>query len=413
MVDRCRQGMVLASGVHQNDPYGSWDLLAAIGAASHFTIPFNQFKNNPFEGMQQFIDNQDGWCFFHLSYDLKNAIEKLSSSNPDRIQFPELNVFTPMALVGIRKGKLYTQGDPAILKELRSRAGQQQCNTTLPDMQVQAVIKQHQYLEAIHAVKEHIRLGNIYELNFCQEFFGELPATFSPATLWERLYHSANAPFSAFYRWGEHLLCSASPERFICSHDQKIIAQPMKGTTRRGATPEEDRMLREQLQNNTKERAENVMIVDLVRNDLSRFAVRGSVKAEELFGVYPFATVNQMISTISAIPQPNTSIETILNSTFPMGSMTGAPKISAMQLIEQFESSRRGLFSGSVGYIDPNKQFDMNVIIRSVICHLGQRVCSIQTGGAITDASSPSEEYEESMLKARNLFKALNATLHV
>jgi para-aminobenzoate synthetase component I len=404
-------GMLLATGGTVADPYGRWDTVAALGAEHTLTIPFNDFSGDPFGELQRFLGTHPGWCFFLLSYDLKNSVENLSSSNTDRIMFPELVAFVPRAVVATGRYGNTTWGDTSLVDELFVTATKHHVVEQLPETAVTPVITRQQYLDAVEGIRHHIHMGDIYELNFCREFFGELPRRFAPEALWHRLFTTANAPFSVLFRMGDHLLCSASPERFLCRQNHRVIAQPMKGTIRRGADPGEDSRLMEQLRNDTKERSENVMITDLVRNDLSRIAARESVTVEELFGIYSFSTVHQMISTISAEPLPGTTMEQLLKATFPMGSMTGAPKVSAMQLIEQFESSRRGLYSGSVGYIDPDGHYDMNVVIRSIICNLSHRVCSFQTGGAITWASSPSGEYDESMLKANALIKALNANL--
>jgi len=401
--------MMLATGGTVHDRYHCWDLLAGIGVSHRLEIPFDQFSGDPFGRLQHFVNKHNKWCFFHMTYDQKNAVERLTSGNYDRIGFPELVAFVPQAVIGVKENQLYGIGDQKVIASISS--GTAPAPTALSPTTITPRITRRQYLEAVKAIKRHIRLGDIYELNYCQEFFGTLSGDFSSEALWHRLFHAAQAPFSAYYRWGHHLLCSASPERFLQRRGDLLISQPMKGTIRRGALPGEDQMLKEKLLADLKERAENVMIVDLVRNDLSRVASRGSVKVEELFGIYTFATVHQMISTITAELEAGRDLSDILRATFPMGSMTGAPKIRAMELAEQYELSRRGLFSGCVGYITPDGDFDMNVIIRSIICDLREQVCSLQAGGAITEASVPEEEYDESMLKGAALIRALNGKL--
>src|SRR5690606_8474955 len=187
----------------------------------------------------------------------------------------------------------------------------------------------------------------------------------------------------------------------------KIISQPIKGTMRRGSNESEDNVLKDQLYHSEKERAENMMIVDLVRNDLARSAIPGSVKVDELFGIYTYPKVHQMVSTVSANAGSDVAFSEIIRNAFPMGSMTGAPKVSAMKLIEQFESSRRGLFSGAAGYITPNGDFDFNVVIRSILYEQKTKKISFQVGSAITYDAVPDQEYQECQLKAEAMRQVL------
>jgi para-aminobenzoate synthetase component 1 len=202
------------------------------------------------------------------------------------------------------------------------------------------------------------------------------------------------------------LLC-ASPERFIHRSGSKLISQPIKGTAKRGSTEQSDELSKNHLATSEKEKAENVMIVDLVRNDLSKFAVKGTVLVDELFGVYTFPRVHQMISTVSCEIKKAVTFTQILRSAFPMGSMTGAPKVSAMNIIEEFENFKRGLFSGTVGYIQPDGDFDFNVVIRSILYDSESRTIAIPAGGAITNKSIPEEEFDEMVLKLRPQLKVL------
>lgn len=414
LIDLQGKGMLLSSGTGHTDPYGRYNLLAAVGAVHELIIPFREADSESLDRFGEFLNEHLGWCFFHLTYDLKNSIEALTSENPDRIGFPELVAFTPELLVVQQDGVLMYGGDE-VLAELLITNLSTKDHKTLPDDQpaipCQTVMQRDEYMRAVQHVLSHIARGDIYELNYCQEFFGELPLSFTPAVLWQRLRAMANVPFGAFYRWNRHLLCSASPERFLWRNGETIISQPIKGTIRRDMDPAVDERLKTELLNDPKERAENVMIVDLVRNDLSRIAQKGSVEVPELFGIYTFTKVHQMISTVQARLRPEVTLPDILRAAFPMGSMTGAPKISAMKIAEGLERSRRGLYSGSVGYINPEGDFDMNVIIRSIVANLETRTCSFQTGGAITSASIPEKEYEESLLKAGLLIQALNAHL--
>jgi para-aminobenzoate synthetase component 1 len=206
---------------------------------------------------------------------------------------------------------------------------------------------------------------------------------------------------------GEQFLLSASPERFIKKVGKKIISQPIKGTARRGANEEEDKQIKHHLFNDPKERAENIMIVDLVRNDLSRTADKGSVIVEELCGIYTFPQVHQMISTVVSELREDVHFIEAIRQCFPMGSMTGAPKVRAMKLIEKYESTKRGLFSGAVGYITPEGDFDFNVVIRSILYNARNHYLSFMVGGAITMQAEAEKEYEECMLKAKAIMRVL------
>jgi para-aminobenzoate synthetase component 1 len=211
------------------------------------------------------------------------------------------------------------------------------------------------------------------------------------------------APFSAMFNWGDKYLMSASPERFLKKKGNKIISQPMKGTAPRSANPAEDSEYRERLRTSEKDRAENVMIVDLVRNDLARSCKPGSVQVDELFGIYTFPQVHQMVSVVSGELQNDMHPVDVIKHAFPMGSMTGAPKVMAMRLIEEMEESRRGMYAGSIGYFTPDMDFDFNVVIRSILYNDTTKYISIHSGGAIVFDSDPEEEYKECLIKVKGL----------
>ncbi len=275
---------------------------------------------------------------------------------------------------------------------------------------LQARMPKADYLRAVEAVREDILNGEVYELNLCQEFYAEGVAL-DPADVFERLNAASPAPFAGFLRHENHFLLCASPERFVRRSGPQLLSQPIKGTIRRGATAAEDEQLRQTLLTDEKERAENLMIVDLVRNDLARVAQTGTVQVPELFGLYPFRHVWQMISSVTAQLRPETDVVDVLRAAFPMGSMTGAPKIRAMQLIEHYERSRRGLYSGSIGLVWPSGDFDFNVVIRSLQYRQDTGHLSFQVGSAITYDSVPEREYEECLLKARAILDVLGAVV--
>jgi para-aminobenzoate synthetase component 1 len=207
-------------------------------------------------------------------------------------------------------------------------------------------------------------------------------------------------PFSVYLKQQPRYVLGASPERFLKKTSNRLVSQPIKGTIRRGRTTTEDEALKLALRNSEKEQAENLMIVDLVRNDLARSAETGSVQVDELFGIYSFQQVHQMISTVSATARADASLAEILGNAFPMGSMTGAPKIRAMQRIDELEATRRGVFSGAIGYITPDGDADFSVVIRSVLYNATDQYASFMVGSAITYDADPEQEYAECLLKA-------------
>jgi para-aminobenzoate synthetase component I len=274
------------------------------------------------------------------------------------------------------------------------------------NIKIEQKISKRNYIEKVAKMLSHINRGDIYEANFCMEFYAE-NVKLNPIEVYQKLEAISEAPFSVFFKNNTDYLLSASPERYLRKEDTKVISQPIKGTAKRYEDPELDKKSKIELSQNPKERTENIMIVDLVRNDLSHTAIKGSVIVEELCGIYSFKQVHQMISTISAEVLHTTSPIDIIKTTFPMGSMTGAPKISAMKIIEDLEETKRGLYSGAVGYFTPSGDFDFNVVIRSILYNSDANYVSFSVGSAITSASIPENEYEECMLKAKAMFEVL------
>lgn len=396
------------------DKYSRYSAMIAMGVADQLT----DTSTHPFEEILNCSTRSKDWWFGFLGYDLKNHLENLHSRNTDRIGMPDIFFFRPQLLFLFENNQLQLgylnlpQGisDPQQLMEmvLQHQAAFPQENTEL--VQIRHTLDKAVYLEKVQKVKQHIQQGDIYEMNFCMEFFAE-HANISPLQTYFRLNERSPAPYSAFFQLEKQYLMSSSPERFMCKQGQKIISQPIKGTIRRGIDACEDQALRQQLYNDPKERSENVMIVDLVRNDLSRTAQKGSVKVEELFGIYSFPQVHQMISTVTSLLRQDSPFTQALKEAFPMGSMTGAPKISAMQIIEELEQSKRGLYSGAVGYITPEQDFDFNVVIRSILYNEQRKTLSFMAGSAITIASDPESEYQECLLKAKAMASTLGSQL--
>ena len=357
---------------------------------------------------------ENNWKMGFISYDYKNHIEQLSSNHTDNIGFPDEFFFTPQLLVEIFEheicinfdDKMYNEEDLKVLvHQLNSEEVQK--SEVLAVKMLPVVIKEN-YLKNVVKLKKHIQQGDIYEINYCQEYVAQ-EVQINPIDTYFKLNKKSPTPFSCFVKFNDKYLLCASPERFMSKIGNQIISQPIKGTIKRGATLQEDEALKNQLQHDPKERSENIMIVDLVRNDLSKIATRNSVKVDELCEIYTFPQVHQMISTISAELKPEVDFKTIIHALFPMGSMTGAPKIRAMELIEQYEDSKRGLYSGTVGYIKPNGDFDFNVVIRSILYNSSSKKISYFVGGAITSLSEPEKEYEECLLKAKAINEVLSS----
>ena len=357
---------------------------------------------------------QGQFVFGHFCYGLKDQIENLQSRHVDPFNWPLMNFFIPEKVIRISGSEIIIESE-----------SEQECDVIFQKLSVDVTltntfnqlnepievlpsVSRNQYIKQIEEIKKHIHRGDIYEMNYCLEMKSE-NTTIDPYRIYYELCTQSPSPFSCFYRDDNNFLLCSSPERFIKKTGNKIISQPIKGTARRGSTNSEDEAIKNELLNNEKERSENVMIVDLVRNDLSRIAKRGTVKVEELFGIYSFPTVHQMISTISAEIKEEVSFSEIIRALFPMGSMTGAPKVSAMKLIDQFENFNRGIYSGSIGYLAPDGDFDFNVVIRSIIYNSEKKLLTIPVGSAITAASDPNQEYDECLLKAQGLLKSLGA----
>ena len=358
--------------------------------------------NHKLPHLRDFLGLQDDWVFGHLSYDLKNEIHNLQSSLEDKTGFAELFFFIPVYVLQLDQKQLQVGSLGADHEEIFSSI----INLSLPEaskIQQEILVKQkidkESYLQTINTIKDHIRRGDCYELNFCQEFYVE-DIDIDPVTLFSKLGNISPNPFAAFYKTGSRYLLCASPERYIKKIGHRLISQPIKGTSVRFVKDKElDQIQRDNLLQSQQERSENVMVVDLVRNDLARVCMEGTVEVDELFGIYSFPQVHQMISTISGVLRPGNDFIDIIRATFPMGSMTGAPKRKVMQLIEKYEKSRRGLFSGAVGYIVPGGDFDLNVVIRSILYNADEQYLSFPTGSAITHYSDPETEYAECMLK--------------
>jgi para-aminobenzoate synthetase component I len=388
------------------DPYSKFDALIAVGTTAELMIT----SGNAFEQLKAFRKQNTGWITGFFSYDLKNQIENMTSNNTDRLLFPDLYFFAPQHIIRLKDDIVEIESDDA--EQIFSAMNRQELNPHrfLASINLQSRFSKEGYIATVKNIQSHIARGDIYVTNFCQEFYAE-DAEINPLDVFTKLNNISPNPFASYFKWkGNYILC-ASPERFLAKHGTKLISQPIKGTAKRGTTLAEDEHNKQQLRNHTKELQENVMVVDLVRNDLTRSAKQGTVKTDELFGIYTFNQLHQMISTVTCEIEDGLPAVDAIKNTFPMGSMTGAPKISAMKLIEHFERSKRGVYSGAVGYFGPDGDFDFNVVIRTILYNSAIKYLSFQVGSAITYHADAAQEYDECLLKAKAILEALDAKL--
>lgn len=359
------------------------------------------------EALNEFMGKKKSWLFGHLAYDLKNELENLQSVHPDNIQFPDLYFFEPEVLIKFDDQQMEIEAADPDLVWRQINETVQEVVEPASAVQINQRFTREEYVDTVKRLKNHILRGDCYEINFCQEFYVQMKL--EPVQVYNKLASLSPNPFSAFYRINDQWLICASPERFLRRKGNELISQPIKGTSRRVLHDLDlDLLSREALLNSEKDRSENVMVVDLVRNDLSRVCEEASVTVDELFGVYSFPQVHQMISTVSGVVKEDLGFADIIRASFPMGSMTGAPKKKVMELIEQYERTRRGIFSGAVGYIDPNGDFDLNVVIRSIMYNAATNDVSIQAGSGITSYSEPEQEWEECLMKVEAMRAAIS-----
>lgn len=397
------------SNGHTGD-YSSFDAILAVDALTSIRVG----SKNAFEDLKAYRTVTRDWIFGYLSYDLKNDLESLTSSNYDGLNFPDLYFFQPKKMITIQGTKVSFQyldmADNGIRIDFKSIMEYATPHFPKPfqasGLRIKMRIFKDEYFKRVARMLDRIHRGDIYEANFCQEFYAE-DTQIDPLQIYYKLNTISRSPFAVFLKVKDKYLLSASPERYLRKQKNKIISQPIKGTAKRSVDKLEDMELKLALETDGKERAENIMIVDLVRNDLSKSALKGSVSVEELCKVYSFDQVHQMISTVTARVSPDKDPVDIIRETFPMGSMTGAPKVSAMRIIEELEVSKRGLYSGSVGYFTPDGDFDFNVVIRSILYDHEAKYVSFSVGSAITAKASPEKEYEECLLKAKAMRQVL------
>lgn len=403
------------------DRYSQFD---AILALSPYDQLLQEQPKGAFEALQRFLDSSQAFyqhlpptlpaVFGYLSYDLKNDIFPLSSSNIDELGFPAMYFFRPLKILLFKDDEVQCYYHPLVANE-RDRDIEAihtfslaEEKHTLP-LSVDSRLSKEEYIQKVRQMQAHIQRGDIYEANFCQEFYAN--GSIDPLYTYYRLNALSEAPFACFMKINDKYVIGASPERFLQKIGRRLLSQPIKGTAKRAEDPEEDLRIKESLVANPKERSENIMITDLVRNDLSHYAQKGSVEVRELCAPYTFKQVHQLITSITAELKEGVRAIESLRTTFPMGSMTGAPKLSAMQFIEQLESTRRSVYSGAIGYFTPAEDFDFNVVIRSIFYNETRQYLSFSVGSAITAIASAEAEYEECLLKGKALIKAINPSV--
>jgi para-aminobenzoate synthetase component 1 len=386
--------------------YSSFDCVLAVDSFTSLQTDYH----NAFEDLKQYQQQTKDWLFGYLSYDLKNDTEDLYSTNFDGLEFPDLFFFQPKKLFFLKGNELEMHYlylcDDELESDFHDIINCKLQTKNHKPLDIKQRISKESYLSKVRSMLEHIHRGDIYEANFCMEFYAK-NATIDPSNIYQKLNSISKPPFATFFKNNQYYLLCASPERYLRKEENKVISQPIKGTAKRFSDSVLDENSKKELSENPKERSENIMIVDLVRNDLSHTATKGSVEVEELCGVYTFKQVHQMISTVVSKVESTIPPIEILQTTFPMGSMTGAPKISAMKIIEELEETKRGLYSGAVGYFTPTHDFDFNVVIRSILYNAQNKYLSFSVGSAITAQSIAEQEYEECLLKAKAMFEVL------
>jgi len=351
---------------------------------------------NPWKALKNFYSQSEGWILGVTGYDLKNYSENLSSENPKIAEVPDMYFMEPELLIEINNDKLHIIKGIEIYDKISSAARSAEIEKVT--FSLSPVISEEEYVTSVNRIKEKITAGDFYELNYSYPMVGSFEG--DPFELYNGMKKVNPVPFAAFVYTQQFSVCCSSPERFLKKTGLKILSEPIKGTSRRSDIPEIDLQYKQELLNE-KNRAENVMIVDLVRHDMSTVSKVGSVRVSKLFDLQTFDTVHQLISSVESVVEEDVHVVDIIKNCFPMGSMTGAPKIEVMKFIEQIECYRRGMYSGAIGYITPDGDFDFNVVIRSAIVHNNKLVYPV--GGAITSDSVPAAEWEETQVKAKSI----------
>lgn len=355
--------------------------------------------------------NPEVWWFGYLGYDLSRADGKSETKDlrPVFQDFPEILLFEAEVVLEITDvGEVLKHFGPADTTDIILAQDFYPEKLPQTDLTFSSWKSREEYLDDIRIVQDQIREGNVYELNLCQFFTADRAP--DGASIFLQLNQDFPMPFGGWVKGDGFEIASNSPERYLRREGNQLFSQPIKGTARRGQSEKEDEEIREQLFHSEKERAENMMIVDLVRNDLARVSKTSSTKVDEMFGIYPFPTVFQMISSIRSELKDGLDSSDAIWSTFPMGSMTGAPKGEVMDWIQKLEPFRRGAYSGALGYFGPGDQFDFNVLIRSLFINHRDQTCGFAVGSAITIDSVAEDEWDECKMKARTILQTCGSS---
>ncbi|CEO26924.1 aminodeoxychorismate synthase component I [Paraclostridium sordellii] len=361
-----------------------------------------------------------GGAVGYLSYDIGNYMENLPRTALDDTDVYDLyfGLYNFVIVVDHLENKKYI-ATPNLNKELEAKVVDEiealiktfeKCRTNTDEKEITEKIKltsnftKEDYINSVEKVREYIRQGDIYQANLTQRFSGNI--NLSSYDLYKRLRNISKAPFAAFLNFEGYQVLSNSPERFIKCTSKNIETRPIKGTRPRGKTIEEDVLLQEELRNSEKDKAELLMIVDLERNDLGKVSKVGTVKVPELFVIEPYANVSHLVSTVTGELKDSLDSIDLIKATFPGGSITGAPKIRAMEIIDELEPTQRNVYTGSIGYIGFNGDMDFNIAIRTLIKKDSN--IHFQVGGGITWDSNPEDEYQETLDKAKSIMKAIN-----
>jgi len=401
----------------------------------------SSLTGNPFDMLNHFLEVYQldscsspvpfiGGAVGYLSYDLCHFIERLPSTAMDDLKLPEcyFGFYDLVLAFDNLQGKAYviSTGFPELrerkrieratrrLNEVKDKlagvpvSGVEALTATISSPMAQVALKgnftHEEYVDAVEKARQYIIAGDIFEVNLSQRFEAEL--SIAPYELYRRLRQINPAPFAGYLNFDEVSVLSASPERFLRIRGDWVETRPVKGTRPRGKTPEEDEALANELLNSSKDLAENIMIVDLERNDLGRICRFGTVKVTELAILEVFPTVFHLTSTVEGKLREGKNCIDLLKATFPGGSITGAPKVRSMEIIDELEPTRRSVYTGGIGYLSFNGDLDLNIAIRTFL--VKGKKAYFQVGGAVVYDSDPEAEYQETLDKARALIEALN-----
>ena len=395
------------------------------------TLKYKNTEENPLDYLQEELNKYKvinnthlpfiGGAVGYLSYDLGNYIEKLPRKAKDDLNVYDLyfGLYNYVIVVDHFEEKTYIATPDIDLEEEKiiinnverqildaeKKGIDSICyeEKEVEPIKLKSNFTKREFEESVQKVKDYIRSGDIYQANLTQRFNGE--TTLSSYELYRDLRRISPAPFGAYLNFDNFNILSNSPERFIKCIDKKVETRPIKGTRPRGKTKEEDLRLQEELRNSEKDRAELLMIVDLERNDIGKISKIGSVKVPELFVIEPYANVNHLVSTVVGNLKEDKDSVDVIKATFPGGSITGAPKIRSMEIIDELEPTQRNVYTGSIGYIGFNGDMDLNIAIRTIVKK--EKQVYFQVGGGMTWGSNPSEEYQETLDKAKSIMKAL------